>query len=153
NAVTLRDLQDMLAALVRPDIDINRRGFPELTVAQRQFLLEAMRQLPRESADPRYDAKDHPDEYVKFLLPGLARVVPLPHLHVYNKVGRAYGFSIENAYVEDARTGAGFFLAAVLYTNPNGTVNDGEYDYERLADPFFADLGEVIAREIWKKSQ
>ncbi|MHC5001545.1 MAG: serine hydrolase [Planctomycetota bacterium] len=146
NAVSLRDLQDMLAAVVRPDIDTGHRGFPGLTVEQRVFLLRAMSQLPRESANPRYDVESHPDGYVKFLLPGLARVVPAEHVRIYNKVGQAYGFSIENAYVEDARTGRCFFLAAVIYTNADGVVNDGAYEYAQLADPLFADLGEVVGR-------
>ncbi len=120
---------------------------------QRVFLLEAMSQLPRESANPRYDPEHYTDHYVKFLLPGLARIVPPRHLRIYNKVGRAYGFSIENAYVEDLRTGRGFFLAAVLYTNADGVVNDGAYDYEALADPFFAELGEVVGREVFGRDQ
>ena len=67
---------------------------------------------------------------------------------IYNKVGRAYGSSIENAYVVDEGSGRSFFATAVLYTNPNRTVNDGVYAYEALADPYFAELGEALARVL-----
>jgi hypothetical protein len=153
NSVSLEDLQDILAALVRPDVDTGKRGFPELSIAQRAFLLEALHQLPRESPDPVYDPSAHPDDAVKFVRPGVTRVVPGEHLRVYDKVGRAYGFSVENAYVEDQRTGLGFFLAAVLYTNPNQVLNDGVYGYAELADSFLADLGEVVARALWAQPE
>ena len=80
---------------------------------------------------------------------GIAEVVPRPHLRIHDKIGRAYGFSIENAWVEDTRTGRGFFLAIVLYTNPDGVLNDDQYAYDTVADPFLATVGEVIARNVW----
>ena len=148
NSISLRELQDLLIAVVRPEIATGKPGFPGLSIEQRRFLTDAMRRLPRESQDPTYDPDRYPDHYVKPLLPGVNRVVPAPHARIYNKTGRAYGFSIENAYVEDRRTGRGFFLAVVLYTNPNRTLNDDDYAYENVADPFFADLGEVVARVV-----
>ncbi len=148
NRVDLLELQDFLVELVRPEIDTGRRGFPGLTVDQRAFLLDAMACLPRDSANPAYDPEKYPDDYVKFLLPGLARVVPAESLRIWNKVGLAYGFTIENAYVEDARTGRGFFVAVALYTNPNETLNDGVYGYDDTAFPFHAAVGEVLAQRL-----
>ncbi|MBL6721714.1 MAG: serine hydrolase [Planctomycetes bacterium] len=148
NRVDLLELQDFLVELVRPEIDTGRRGFPGLSVDQRAFLLEAMASLPRASTNPAYDPEKYTDDYVKFLLPGLARVVPAEHLRIWNKVGLAYGFTIENAYVEDARTGRGFFVAIALYTNPNETLNDGVYGYDELAFPFHAAVGEVLAQQL-----
>jgi hypothetical protein len=147
NRMSLVDLQDMLVKVVRPDVDLGTPGF-ELTEAQRTLLLEAMTQLPRESVNPRYDPERYPDDFVKFLLPGLRRVIPAERLRVTNKVGLAYGFTVENAYVEDVETGRSFFLAGTLYTNANGVLNDGVYEYDTLALPFWADLGEVLAREL-----
>jgi hypothetical protein len=74
--------------------------------------------------------------------------LPLERVRIWNKVGRAYGFTTENAYVEDLGTGRGFFVSAVLYTNPNGVLNDGVYAYESIADPYMADLGEALARAL-----
>jgi hypothetical protein len=147
NRMSLVDLQDLLVKVVRPDVDLGTPGFA-LTEAQRALLVEAMTQLPRESANPRYDPQRYPDDFVKFLLPGLRRVVPAERLRVTNKVGLAYGFTVENAWVEDIATGRGFFLAGTLYTNANGVLNDGVYEYDTVALPFWADLGEALAREL-----
>ncbi|MCP3916362.1 MAG: amidohydrolase family protein [bacterium] len=145
NRVSLADLQDMLIAIVRPDLELGGKRI-ELSEEHRAFLVEAMAQYPRESRNPVYT--DVPDAALKFLLPGLARVVPAERLRIANKVGRAYGFSVENAYVQDRTTGRAFFVTATLYTNPNETLNDDNYGYASTADPFFADLGEVLARHL-----
>lgn len=149
NAITLEDLQDLLAMVVRPDIDLGKRGFPELAVTARAFLVEQLGAYPRECPSPKYDEKKHPDEYCKFLLPGLRRVVPADSLRVYAKIGQAYGFAIENSYVENVATGRGFFVAAVIYVNADGCIGDDRYEYESVADPFFASLGEVLARAVF----
>lgn len=149
NAITLEDLQDLLAMVVRPDIDLGKRGFPELSVTSRAFLVEQLGAYPRECSSPKYDEKKHPDEYCKFLLPGLRRVVPAESLRVYAKIGQAYGFAIENSYVENVATGRGFFVAAVIYVNADGCIGDDRYEYESVADPFFASLGEVLARAVF----
>lgn len=147
NAVSLEDLQDLLVETVRPGIDTGKRGFTGLSVAQRAFVVQALGELPSESVDPRFDRELVPDHHCKFVLPGV-RAVLGEHGRVHDKIGRAYGFTIENAYVEDARTGRGFFLAAVLYTNPDGVLNDDRYAYAELADPFFAALGEIVTRAV-----
>ena len=70
-------------------------------------------------------------------------------LAVANKLGRAYGFSVDNAYVSDAETGRAFFLAACVETNANGVVNDDAYEYEEVADPFMENLAETVAKWLW----
>lgn len=150
NRVHIEDLQDFLVEVVRPEIDTGKRGFPTLTKTQREFLSRAMSELPRESLDPVYDPEVFPDDYVKFLLPGLDRVLERSRIRIWNKVGLAYGFTVENAYVEDQATGRGFFVAATLYTNPNGIVNDGDYAYDEVAFPFYADLGEALGRYFFE---
>ncbi|MFK7738773.1 MAG: serine hydrolase [Planctomycetota bacterium] len=149
NAILLRDLQNVLVEVLRPEVETDGAGFPGLTMAQRRFLTAVLGELPRESRNPVYDAGKTPDHACKFVLPGVRRVVPAEHLRVYDKIGRAYGFSTENAYIEDERTGRGFFLAIVLYTNPNGVLNDDRYAYEELADPFLAAVGELVARAVF----
>jgi len=70
-------------------------------------------------------------------------------LRIYNKIGRAYGFTIDNSYVFDVETGRSFFLTAVIYTNANGVLNDDRYEYE-FADCTLADLAEVLGRALWQ---
>ena len=113
------------------------------------FVVKALGELPRESTNPRYDPAKVPDHSCKFILRGVRKVIPAEHVRIYEKIGRAYGFSVENAYVEDARTGRGFFLAIVLYTNPDGVLNDDQYAYAELADPFLDGVGEVVARAVF----
>jgi len=149
NHFPLADLQRGLCMLVRPDVDCGGAGF-ELENADREVMLESMSQYPRESTNPVYDPEEYPAAYVKDLLPGLERVIPKERLRIYNKTGQAYGFSIENAWVVDTETGRGFFLAATLYTNKDGILNDDEYEYEEIALPFLADLGEAVARKLWQ---
>lgn len=148
NRVPLVELQDFLVELVRPEVDTGRPGFPGLTIDQRAFLLKAMAELPADSTDPVYDPERYPDDFVKFLLPGLREVRDDGRWRIYNKVGLAYGFTVENAYVEDSTTGRGLFVAATLYTNPNEVLNDGVYGYDELAFPFYAGLGKLVGERL-----
>lgn len=147
SAVSLRDLQMMLVRVVRPDLVPDGMEF-DLDEAHRAFLVEAMGELPRESDNPLYDPADYPDHYVKFLLPGARAALGHGDVRISNKVGRAYGFSIDNAHVVDERTGRAFFLTCVLYTNENGVLNDNVYEYETVADPFLEDLGRAVSDRL-----
>ncbi|MGH9381212.1 MAG: serine hydrolase [Thermoanaerobaculia bacterium] len=148
NRVALADLQRALCTIVRPDVDCGAPGF-RLDDADRALVVEALGQLSRESENPVYDPAEYPDAYAKFVLPGVARVLPPDRVRVYDKTGWAYGFSTENAYVVDEQTGRGFFLAATLYTNADGVLNDDEYEYDTVAVPFLENLGEAAARFVW----
>jgi hypothetical protein len=148
NHVPLAEFQRGLCKVVRSDVDCGGPPF-SLTAEDRALLLEAMSQYPRDSANPVYDPADHPDDYVKLFLLGVERVVAKDRLRIYNKVGQAYGFTTENAWIVDRESGRGFFLAATLYTNDNGVLNDDIYEYETIALPFLADLGEATARWLW----
>eukprot|EP00850_Spirogloea_muscicola_P020084 SM000206S06293 [mRNA] locus=s206:158251:161289:- [translate_table: standard] len=148
NVASLVDIQDLLVKLMRSDIHPGSPGLL-LSSGQRQLLQDAMLQYPSQSHSPRYSAKEFPDDYCKFFLPGLCKVRPKAALRVYNKVGQAYGFTVDNSYVFDVETGRSFFMSMSIYTNANGVLDDDKYEYDtalRLA----ADLGEVIARAIWQ---
>lgn len=147
NRVTLRDLQVGLARVVRPELPFEGEPF-DLGDEERALLLEALSQYPAESQNPRWERAKYPDDYVKFFLPGVMRVIPKEHVKIYNKVGLAYGFVIDTAYIVDTRTQKGFFLAATLYANSDGVLDDNTYDYDSLAFPWMADLGELCAREF-----
>lgn len=144
NRAPLAVLQRALCMVVRPDVECGGPGF-SLTDADRGLLRTAMSELPRDSVNPRLDPAEFPDAYVKFLLPGLARVFAAERLRVYDKSGQAYGFTLDNAWVESGY-GPTFFLAAALYTNEDGVLNDDAYDYETVALPVLADVAEAVAR-------
>ena len=146
NRISLAELQRGLCQVLRPDVDCGSGGSGfALDEADRDLLRELMSAYPRESKNPVYDPKEFPDDYGKFLLPGLLRRLPLADLRIYNKFGQAYGFSTENALVTSRATGKSFFFAATIYTNADGTLNDDQYEYETVARPFFANLGEALA--------
>ena len=92
------------------------------------LLRAALSEHSRENAHPRYDPAHYPDTYVKFLLGG-GGLVPLPPgVWVLNKIGQAYGFLLDNAYVKDEAHGVEFLLSAVPYVNADGVLNDDKYE-------------------------
>jgi len=44
-------------------------------------------------------------------------------------------------------------LTAVIYSNPNQTMNDDDYDYEKISIPFLASLGRKIYDLELKRSK
>jgi hypothetical protein len=144
NRAPLRDLQAALAMLVDPRLVAEgSKGFA-LSDEHRRFLLETAMERPEDSANPRYEDKKIVAERFKFLLRGLKRHVREDEILYANKIGRAYGFSTENAFVVHEGRGVGFLFAATLYTNRDGVLNDDKYDYAEVADPFFEELGDLL---------
>jgi hypothetical protein len=145
----LLDLQDLLVKVARPDIEL---GTPKLklTEAHRRELVRAMTRYPRESTNPVYDPDKYHDGYTKFMLPGIRRVFPATEpgrrIESTGKLGQAYGLSIENSYLYNPANARSVFVTAVIYTNSDGVLNDDHYDYQTVARPFMADLGEFVAR-------
>jgi hypothetical protein len=148
NRVTLVDLQRALCNVVLPEVDCGGVGF-YLLPAYRTLLTDVLREFPRQSRNPVYAESEYPDAYAKYFLPGLRRVLDAERIASYDKIGQAYGFTTDNAWIVDEATGRSFFLAATLYTNADGVLNDDRYDYDSVALPFLADLAEVIARRVW----
>ena len=69
---------------------------------------------------------------------------------VYNKIGQAYGTSIDNAYIKNYQDDVEFFLAATIYTNKNKTINDNVYEYDQIAIPFLSKLSKSIYSRLSK---
>ncbi|MDU0371214.1 serine hydrolase [Hymenobacter endophyticus] len=143
NATTLADLQRTLQAVLFP-ASVPRQQQFQLDTLDRRLLLDYLHQLPRQSQWPHYPAAQYPDNYAKYLLAGGAPG-PLPEgARIYNKIGQAYGFLIDNAYITDSARGVEFLLSAVLYVNRDGVLNDDQYDYETVGMPFLRRLGEAV---------
>jgi hypothetical protein len=126
----------------------------QLAPAELQFLQQQMAQLPGESQDPRYDPAQYWPTYVKFLVYGAAKnVAPDPRVHIHNKVGDAYGFLLDSAYIRDECSGAEFILSAALYVNQDGVLNDDHYDYDTVGLPLLKRLGELALAHARTKAQ
>lgn len=146
NGALLCDMQRLTIGLVLPE-----RG-PDLGLspADREFLLETMERDPKASTNPVFKSAGETEERFKPMLPGIVKVVPRGRVRYVNKAGKAFGFHVENAYIEDTASGRGFFVAATVYANKDGVLDDDRYDYADVTEPFFAHLGEVLARE-WSR--
>ena len=116
-----------------------------LTEDDYRFLYGKMSLLPRESKYPLYEDNDHYyDGYCKFFMFGNTKERIPDHIRIYNKVGLAHGFLLDNAYVVDVKNKVEFFLSAVVYVNQNETLNDNTYEYDEISIPFLAALGKVV---------
>ena len=65
-------------------------------------------------------------------------------IRIFNKVGDAYGYLVDNAYIIDFDNGVEFMLSAVINTNTDGIYNDSKYEYKTLGYPFMKNLGQLI---------
>ena len=153
NFMSVRVLQDLLRAVVFPNSMPPERRFT-LSVEDHRFLLHAMSMLPRECVHPRYDHSTYYDSYVKFFMFGDNKA-PMPrYIRLFNKVGLAYGYLIDNAYIVDFERGVEFMLTAVISANENGIYNDGQYEYDEISFPFLANLGRVLyEREVQREKE
>ena len=144
NFFNIEEQHLFLQQIIFPD-DMNSDKKLKLTVKDYDFLYEWMSKLPRESAFPFYpDYDKYPDGYCKFFMFGDSNENIPSHVRIYNKVGMAYGFLIDNAYIIDVKNNIEFFLTASVYSNDNQTLNDDTYEYDQLTLPFLSELGEKI---------
>ena len=143
NFMNLMDQHRFLIQLIFPENVDSNQGL-NLTKSDYDFLLEKMSILPRESQFPEYDTDHYYDSYCKFFLFGDKKERISNDIRIFNKVGLAYGFLLDNAYVVDFNNKVEFFLSAVIYGNENGILNDNTYEYDTFTIPFLADLGRVI---------
>jgi hypothetical protein len=143
NYFSLQDFHDVLRAVIFPEATPATRRF-DLTEDDYRFLYQVMSEVPRESKFPDYG--DKPDHFVKFFLFGDRKDGELlpDQVRIFNKVGWAYGFLTDVAYIVDFETGIEFFLAATIHVNEDGIFNDDNYEYQTVGVPFLANLGRVV---------
>ncbi|MDW8220572.1 MAG: serine hydrolase [Bacteroidota bacterium] len=143
NYISLETLQRILRAVIFPESVQPHERFL-LTDDDYDLIYSSMAQFPRESQYPRYDTTEYWDSYVKFAMFGDSKE-PIPkHIRIFNKVGDAYGYLIENAYIVDFHSKVEFFLSVVIYANRNEIFNDGQYEYETVSLPFIGRLGRLL---------
>ena len=144
NYMNLEDQHELLKRIIFPKIYTKEKQF-NLNDSDYRFLYKEMSILPRQSDYPSFpDYNKYYDGYCKFFLFGDTKDKIPDNIKIFNKVGLAYGFVIDNAYIVDTKNNIEFLLTAVIYSNSNQTMNDDEYDYEKISIPFLASLGRII---------
>jgi len=143
NRIYLSDLTHILKSVLFFEQTPPSQRF-NLTTEDRKFLLHYMHTLPTESQYPTYDSVNYWPNYCKFLYTGSEKG-PFPSIiKIFNKVGDAYGFLLDIAYVMDPEKKVEFMLSAVIYCNSDGILNDSKYDYDSVGYPFYKNLGQLI---------
>jgi hypothetical protein len=143
NRLHLDDLSDMLLRVIFPEAYPANKRF-KLTIDDYNFLLKYMSQLPTESTFPNYDTAEYYDAYCKFLLYGSEKGTIPKNIRIFNKVGNAYGFLTDIAYIVDLKNNIEFALSATIYVNEDEIFNDDKYEYVKTGLPFMKNLGKAI---------
>ena len=142
NFMSIPDQHKFLIQLIFPT-ENNFKNKLSLSESDRKYILSKMSMLPRQSTYPDYNSK-FTDGYCKFFMFGDTKAKIPDHIKIFNKVGLAYGFVLDNAYIIDLKHNIEFFLTAVVYGNENRVLNDNIYDYDTQTIPFLAELGNAI---------
>ena len=144
NYLSVRTLQGVLRNVLFPEAVPENERF-HLTEDDDRFLYTSMSMLPRESAEPAYpDREEYSDSYGKYFLFGDSKAPIPPHIRIFNKVGEAYGYLIDDAYVVDFDAGVEFLLTAVILVNADGILHADKYEYDEVGLPFLARLGRAV---------
>lgn len=140
NYLPITSLHNIMKQLLFPEMYLKEKQF-HLTEIDREFILNMMMVLPKEA---NYNDDEYYDSYVKFLVFGDDKS-PIPKdIKIYNKVGFAYGYVTDCAYIKNTSNNKEFIITATIYTNKNGIYNDGVYETETVAIPFLAELGRQL---------
>ena len=153
NRLSLTTLHNIVRSVMFPEMVSKQQRF-NLTKDDYEFLRKYMSMTPLESKFPFYDNENYWDSYVKFLMYGAEKNVSKDGIRIFNKVGNAYGFLIDAAYIADFNNNVEFMLSAVIHCNSDGIFNDEKYDYDEVGFPFMKHLGQVIYdHEIKRKKK
>lgn len=142
---SLENLHSSLIDLIYPNAMSNSNRW-KLQESDRQFLTKVLGMFPRELEAKAYqDSTQYPDNLLKYIVFGdPSSNTKTNTIRTFSKIGLAYGFTTETAYVVDLVKGKDFFLSITMYTNQNKTINDGIYQYEQISKPFFGKLGMLL---------
>jgi hypothetical protein len=143
NRICLEDLHQILRSALFPQVVRLSERF-NIGTDQYGYLLKCMQELPSQTRFPTYDSAEVWDTYVKYLMFGGHKGSLPAGIRILNKIGDAYGFLIDCAYIADTARGVEFMLSAVIHCNPDGMLGDEHYTYEATGFPFMEHLGEVI---------
>jgi len=142
NYLPITSLHQIMKQLMFPELFPYEKQF-HLSANDRAFLINTMTILPQEAG---FTSADYYESYVKFLVFGDSKQ-PLPkHIKIYNKVGDAYGYLTDCAYIINQKTNEEYIITATVHVNKNGIFNDNTYEYETVGLPFLAELGRQLIK-------
>ncbi len=142
NKISLDDLHTLVMQIIYPNNFLYKF---DITNSDRELLMNYMSMLPSESYQPVYAEQDYPDNVGKYFIYGDGKTKPnTDSIKIYNKVGMAYGFMTDCAYIYNVEKESGFFLSATAFVDRDGTLNDDMYAYKELGLPFFSALGQLM---------
>jgi hypothetical protein len=140
NYLPISTLHELMKRVQFPEAFETKQGF-SLNADDRKFLLDMMQIVPRNAG---FDEKDYYDGYVKFFMYGDTKARIPDHISISNKVGYAYGYLTDCAFIQDRKNGISFILTATIHVNNDGIFNDDVYEYESVGIPFLAEVGRQL---------
>lgn len=144
NVFQLSDQHELMKRLFFPENYPAKRRF-NLKLSDYDFLYNYMSRYPTESRNPNYSSPEFYPAYCKFLFYGADSTKKInPNIRIFNKVGDAYGYTIDNSYFIDYENKVEFILSAVIQSNKNEIFNDNHYEYDTVCFPFLKNLGEKV---------
>ncbi|GIV24540.1 MAG: hypothetical protein KatS3mg026_0232 [Bacteroidia bacterium] len=147
NALSLKDAHAVLISLIFPQAVRPRQRF-QLSVEDYLLLRKYLSMYPSEAREADFSPTEYHDGVRKFFLMGGSDSVRLPsRIRIFNKVGLAYGYLSDVAYIVDFDLGVEFFLSAVVYVGESqaGYPSAAGYPYE-VGLRFLRELGWVLYR-------
>jgi hypothetical protein len=150
NRSSITDMHNILKRIIFP-LKFDKDKTFNLNVEDYDFLRYWMSRFTYEDIGDKYKTKKkYFDSYNKFFIHGDDTIVRDKNIRVYNKIGQAYGTSIDNAYIKNYQDDVEFFLTATIYTNKNKTINDNVYEYDQIAIPFLSKLSKSLYSRLSK---
>jgi len=140
NYLPITSLHNMMKQFIFGELYPTNMQF-QVSKEDRLFLLESMSLLPSEAG---YTTDDYYDGYVKFLVFGDTKEDIPDTIEIRNKVGYAYGYLTDCAYIINKKTKKEYIITATIHVNENGIYNDDTYEYDDIGIPFLAELGRQL---------
>ena len=148
NRSSVTDMHNLIKYIFYPEIFDSTNNF-NLNVEDYDFLRYWMSRFTYEDIGQKFIGDEKFFEtYNKFFIHGDEQSVSNEQIRVYNKIGQAYGTSIDNALIKNYQDNIEFILTATIYTNKNKVINDNLYEYDDIAVPFLAKLSRGIYQEL-----
>ena len=148
NRSSITDMHNLIKYIFYPEIFDSTNTF-NLNVEDYDFLRYWMSRFTYEDIGEKFiEDENFFETYNKFFLHGDEQSVSNEQIRVYNKIGQAYGTSIDNGLIKNYQDNVEFILTATIYTNKNKVINDNLYEYDDLAVPFLAKLSRAIYNEL-----